>query len=586
MRCRLFINQSSSKDRNDGIQRTSGKFGTGFLTTHLLSEIVDLSGILETEAGSFSNFHFTLDRTGHEQKEIVRDMEIAIQQLKECTPLQEIPDWEAYNTSFEYVLDEDGIEVAKQGIENLRVTAPFVLSMMRDIEEIFLESTGEMFRYKQSYISQETHTLVHEILYESGITKKNIYILNLTEDGVTISAGLECNNNSVNFVSFAKGLPKLFCDFPLIGTEDFPFPVVINSSDFNPTEPRDGVYLSCKSKTRIDDEIEQNRKILEKACGLYTKLLAYASKRSWGGIYHITHIDTYEKRDWYDEEWIKVVINNCKDTILSTDIVRTSKDDMMALQDWSGEEQVYIISDTNTEIREELWDLLYPIMPERIPCKANIHDWYFSLWSDCNRYTLKTLTRQLQEYGGIEQLQEAMPNYNWQDWLLRYYDLVEKNKKLQEYIFANKIRIIPDQRGRFHCVSELRYDKDILEEYKSILDKLRADSRSWLIDSNILNREWFQAENVENGQMLRSIEARLEEADRGVKSSILFQMVFYCEKNNENLEIQRKVCGYANDILKTNDFMREVPMISKKILQEALKYTITCVANKISECGD
>ena len=581
-----LINQSSSKDRNDGIQRTSGKFGTGFLTTHLLSEIVDLSGILETEAGSFSNFHFTLDRTGYEQKEIVRAMEIAVQQLKECTPLQEIPDWEAYNTSFEYVLDEDGIEVAMQGIENLRVTAPFVLSMMRDIEEIFLESTGEMFRYKQSYISQETHTLVHEILYESGITKKNIYILNLTEDGVTISAGLECNNNSVNFVSFAKGLPKLFCDFPLIGTEDFPFPVVINSSDFNPTEPRDGVYLSCKSKTRIDDEIEQNRKIIEKACGLYTKLLAYASKRSWGGIYHITHIDTYEKRDWYDEEWIKVVINNCKDSILSTDIVRTSKDEMMALQDWSGEEQVYIISDTNTEIREELWDLLYPIMPERIPCKANIHDWYFSLWSDCNRYTLKTLTGQLQEYGGIEQLQEAMLNYNWQDWLLKYYDLVEKNKKLQEYIFANKIRIIPDQRGRFHCVSELRYDKDILEEYKNILDKLGADSRSWLIDSNILNREWFQAEDVENGQMLRSIEARLEEADRGVKSSILFQMVFYCEKNNENLEIQRKVCGYANDILKTNDFMREVPMISKKILQEALKYTITCVANKISECGD
>ena len=521
-----LINQSSSKDRNDGIQRTSGKFGTGFLTTHLLSEIVDLSGILETEAGSFSNFHFTLDRTGHEQKEIVRAMEIAVQQLKECTPLQEIPDWEAYNTSFEYVLDEDGIEVAKQGIENLRVTAPFVLSMMRDIEEIFLESTGEMFRYKQSYISQETHTLVHEILYESGITKKNIYILNLTEDGVTISAGLECNNNSVNFVSFAKGLPKLFCDFPLIGTEDFPFPVVINSSDFNPTEPRDGVYLSCKSKTRIDDEIEQNRKIIEKACGLYTKLLAYASKRSWGGIYHITHIDTYEKRDWYDEEWIKVVINNCKDSILSTDIVRTSKDEMMALQDWSGEEQVYIISDTNTEIREELWDLLYPIMPERIPCKANIHDWYFSLWSDCNRYTLKTLTGQLQEYGGIEQLQEAMLNYNWQDWLLKYYDLVEKNKKLQEYIFANKIRIIPDQRGRFHCVSELRYDKDILEEYKNILDKLGADSRSWLIDSYILNREWFQAEDVENGQMLRSIEARLEEADRGVKSSILFQMVF------------------------------------------------------------
>lgn len=581
-----LINQSSSKDRNDGVQRTSGKFGTGFLTTHLLSEIVDLSGILETEAGGFSNFHFTLDRTGHEQKEIVRAMEKAVQQLMECTPLRDVPDWEAYNTIFEYALDEDGIEVAKQGIENLRVTAPFVLSMIEDIEEIFLESTGEVFRYNQSHTSQEENALVHEILYESKITKKNIYILNLTEDGLAISAGLERNNNSVNFISFAKGQPKLFCDFPLIGTEDFPFPVVINSSDFNPTEPRDGIYLSCKSKNRIDDEIEQNRKIIEKACGLYTKLLAYAAKRCWGGIYHITHIDTYEKKDWYDEEWIKAIINNCKDTILNTEIIQTSKNEMLALQDWSGVEQVYIISDANTEIREEIWELLYPIMPERIPCKANIHDWYFSLWSGCNRYTLKNLTEQLQEYGGIEQLQEAMPDYNWQDWLLRYYDLVEKNKKLQEYIFANKIRILPDQSGKFHCVSELHYDKDILEEYKNILDKLGADCRSWLLDSDLPNREWFQAENVENGQMLRLIEDRLEEADGGIRSSILFLMVFYYEKDNENLDIQQKICRYASDIFKTNAFMLEVPLISKKILQEALKYTLTCVADKISEYAD
>lgn len=225
-------------------------------------------------------------------------------------------------------------------------------------------------------------------------------------------------------------------------------------------------------------------------------------------------------------------------------------------------------------------------MPERIPCKANIHDWYFSLWSDCNRYTLKTLTGKLQEYGGIEQLQEAMPDYNWQDWLLRYYDLVEKNKKLQEYIFANKIRIIPDQRGKFHCVSELHYDKDILEEYKNILDKLGVDCRRWLIDLNIPNREWFQAKNVENEQMLRLIEDRLEKADGGIKSSILFQMVFYYEKNNENFDIQQTICRYAREIFKTNAFMKEVPLISKKILQEALKYTITCVADKISEYAD
>lgn len=38
-----LINQASSKDRNDGSERKSGKFGTGFITTHLLSEVVNIS---------------------------------------------------------------------------------------------------------------------------------------------------------------------------------------------------------------------------------------------------------------------------------------------------------------------------------------------------------------------------------------------------------------------------------------------------------------------------------------------------------------------------------------------------------------
>jgi len=76
---------------------------------------------------------------------------------------------------------------------------------------------------------------------------------------------------------FAGQQSKLFCDFPLIGTEDFPFPILIFASDFNPTEPRDGIYLTCKSKA--DDKVEQNRSIIETACGLYEKILQYAAKK-------------------------------------------------------------------------------------------------------------------------------------------------------------------------------------------------------------------------------------------------------------------------------------------------------------------
>ena len=42
----FLIEQVSTKDE---AKRSTGKFGTGFLTTHLLSEIVTISGVLQDE---------------------------------------------------------------------------------------------------------------------------------------------------------------------------------------------------------------------------------------------------------------------------------------------------------------------------------------------------------------------------------------------------------------------------------------------------------------------------------------------------------------------------------------------------------
>lgn len=277
-----LINQSSSKDRDDETERTSGKFGTGFLTTHLLSEIVNISGILETEPENYSRFRISLDRTGHDKKEIIAALEKAVSQLQECQSML-VSDYDkyAYNTIFEYELDEDGIEVAQQGIENLRVSAPFVLSMLSDIEEITLEATGENYKYSRQYNCGLANSLVHEIIYVSSTETKKIYILNLTEENTTISIALEGGESGWYIMPYAKQQSRLFCDFPLIGTEDFPFPVLVCARDFNPTEPRDGIFLTCQSRSKIDDEIQQNRDIIERACELYKKLLEYVAEKDY-----------------------------------------------------------------------------------------------------------------------------------------------------------------------------------------------------------------------------------------------------------------------------------------------------------------
>lgn len=508
-----LINQSSLKDRDDETERTSGKFGTGFLTTHLLSEIVNISGILETEPENYSRFRISLDRTGHDKKEIIAALEKAVSQLQECQSML-VSDYDkyAYNTIFEYELDEDGIEVAQQGIENLRVSAPFVLSMLSDIEEITLEATGENYKYSRQYNCGLANSLVHEIIYVSSTETKKIYILNLTEENTTISIALEGGESGWYIMPYAKQQSRLFCDFPLIGTEDFPFPVLVCARDFNPTEPRDGIFLTCQSRSKIDDEIQQNRDIIERACELYKKLLEYVAEKRWNGIYNITKINSYGSKNWYDNEWLEDIVNNC------------------------------------------------------------------------NKYNFKSLIKQIEEYGNVVKLQEYMRGTDWHSWLSQFFNLIEENKSFQTYIASERINIIPNQNGIFSCTTNLYFDKDILNEYKEILKFLGIDCRDWLLDLEFRNRDWFQFEEYGNEQILKLIEDKLDDAEKELKSNVLFRMAYMYTGENDRLVIHRQICQFANAILKMDNQMIKVSVISERILQDALKHTITRVADRISEC--
>lgn len=62
---------------------------------------------------------------------------------------------------------------------------------------------------------------------------------------------------------------------------------------------------------------------------------------------------SYSKKEWYDEEWLEEIITKCKDVILHIPIVHTECGDMKALLDDWDVQQLFIISDRNTETREK-----------------------------------------------------------------------------------------------------------------------------------------------------------------------------------------------------------------------------------------
>lgn len=579
-----LINQSSSKDRNDGSERKSGKFGTGFITTHLLSEIVNISGILESDSG-YSNFNISLDRRGKEKSEIIDAMEKAVDDLKESTPV-DILDFneDEYNTVFEYELDDYGMQVARDGLDNLRVSAPFVLALLSDIEEIIIKNTGEKFKYSQNIRCGLENTSVCEIISETKRQEKKIYILSTTEGEVSILIALEHNHNGIKIMPYSKQQSKLFCDFPLIGTEDFPFPVLISSQNFNPTEPRDGIYLTCKNKARISDEIDVNRCIIETACNLYQRLLKYTAEKKWDGIYNITKINNYDKKEWYDEEWLKNVTDKCKNIIMYTPIICSANDSMVELLDEWGDEQIFIISDRSAETREKIWQLLNYTIPERIPKREDIHEWYNSLWSGCKRFTFESLSNLVQSYCNIETLDSKLSNIEWSEWLLDYYTLIDAQEERQNYVLYNKMNILPNQNGRFCCIGELSYDTGVLNEYKEILEELDNDIKEWLLYLNFENKSWFQCNEYTNEDVLQYLEKTLENADKKAEDYILFKLVFMYESSYQQLDTQKIICNYFNQIFKQEQSMVEVRIISEELLQQSMKRAVAYVSDRISKC--
>lgn len=256
---------------------------------------------------------------------------------------------------------------------------------------------------------------------------------------------------------------------------------------------------------------------------------------------------------------------------------------MKALLDVWDEQELYIISDRNAATREKIWTLLSYMIPDMIPQEEDLHEWCQSLWSGCNSYTFERLSEKVSSFVTVDTLDAKLDQIDWRDWLNNYYEIIDENEKWQIFVRHNQLNILPNQKGEFCCVASLYYDIDILEEYKEILSDLGNDIKATLLHLDFERGEWFCCEEINNGQILELIEKQLEQAEKEVKERVYQKIAFMYNDSFNGLDSQKKICNYASQVLKLELEMKEVKEVSEKLLHEALKYTITMVADRISE---
>jgi len=483
----FLIEQISTKDRSekDGEQpKTTGKFGTGFLTTHLLSEKVEVSGIVEEPELKPRRFDLLLDRSGKTVEEIISSVNTSMSSLHSLdnNPVVEYKSTD-FNTIFRYHLDKKGIEVAKRGIKDLHSALPFTLAFLPAIKSVIVTSNDETISYQRLDQTQELGGGIQLITIEiTASDSETITIALLTQQNTSIAVEIEQHDQQVSLKPFNPDKPRIFCDFPLIGTENFSFPVAINNPFFHPTEPRSGIHLTDKDNHKI----QANKQFMQEAIKLYHNLLAYASQNNWQNIYVLARIFVPESKDWLSKDWFKnSVLKPIQDGLLVTPIVDTVSHGRIAIAD----NLQLFPHHPDKKIRDEIWKLYRMAGVFKLPVEQHIHDWYEITLSGYNKHrlTLENITAWVAEQKTVPALAKALGKNEGDaiQWLNQYYRLINQDESALTLINQDKYAVIPNQNNDFCLKSKLFLDKEIEEELKNALKLLGEDWRNQLLRNGV-----------------------------------------------------------------------------------------------------
>jgi hypothetical protein len=244
----------------------------------------------------------------------------------------------------------------------------------------------------------------------------------------------------------------LFCDFPLIGTENFHFPIVVNSFYFNPQTERDGIWLMGDN----DPEVIENKDLLEQALFLYKEMIDNLETKSFKNVFNIskTKLPSTDEK-YFDADWYtKFIQSPLRKFLLTKSIVELEDGSNSKLNElW------FPLKSYTREIKEKLWQYTSDLFPQAVCKKDNLHDWTEIIWDDISKITFTELAGDIAKSKSISKLSESFGNnedltFKWFNEVGNFINSDEINHPLFE-----KKAIIPNENGDFLIKSELFIDK-------------------------------------------------------------------------------------------------------------------------------
>jgi len=474
-----LIIQGSSKTDDDS---KTGRFGTGFMTTYLLSKKVKITGELTNDNGYFD---FWLNRDAKNIKEFyalqTKSNDDFINSIRNTSYTND----NEYKTRFLYNLDEKGEVTSHKGLHSLNELIPFTQLFNNQIGSITVDNSGQITTYEKEKIKE--YELVNYKVEEWKLKSSNsnntvkAYIIRDSEFDVVLVTEIEGDNEKL--IKIDNKYPRLFFTFPLIGTEELGIPFIINSTSFDPKIERDGVYLNSNedSSNGISKNKEIISKSLEIAISIFPKIIKNNKIKD---VFNIFDFSISKDYSWIDDNWFNKLKNHQISKLNEIDFILTDKE-------YKKFSELHIPYSRNQELINDLWKLLDDSNSFNAISNSEIDNWIsvaknyaklreIDVFEIENVVGSKLLINYISNKSSLDILKEDLIIDKY-DWLNNLYTLISSD--LEEFPLNKKILL--NQEGFFIEAENLRWDLINDDDLISISKKLGLNFHQKLISNNI-----------------------------------------------------------------------------------------------------
>ena len=479
-----LLSGGSSKDFES--EETTGRFGTGFLVTHVLAERTRLQGLLKTPDG-YEGFDLLLDRGGNEEA-ILENMVACTEAIRTATL---VPDLEGIASArFEYHIDD--ANPLTLGIASLRSALPYVYSTRQILGRVELPHEIE-----NSEVWEPTDISVQT--FDDGYVEERFLQI---EQGGDVSSGMRVLRFMTSKHASAAALvlvkrtaggwrivppepnaPRVYREYPLRGSGFLPLNFILDGK-FEPDQERDRLLMNDKNKELIIDAFAAAVAAVKFAFANnweYAHLLVQVSKP-------LTAFDpsNAEEKDW----WFKQLASFAE-RVAELPIVDCSSR-LLPVINPKGEYADFLIPSLSVDSNEvettveRMWPLaesatlLLPPTRELAATWTEIVQGWHGLGVRVSRISVVDLrTRVRGEAGTLDKIQVSGDP---EPWMTLFLDIVGECWKRRSGIELSVLEgMLPDQNERLRSPSDLSRDGGIPDSLKYICSEIGLDIRGQLL---------------------------------------------------------------------------------------------------------